>query len=368
MRPARIEVFDGLRIATEHVDHLQDSLQSSIEDLREAAGLGKVIRGFDVQRDGDAAIVVGPGLAFDARKRRLALDEPQRVEASVPAGTDAQYVCIEHQVVEQGEVEGHPTLIWDGVSISLRDAPPGPDEDPVAVAKLARPPDPATAPFDVMAVDAPPPEPVPPVPAPPPTAPARVQQGVARLPTLGVPPVDAVAALNAAVDEQRAGGDVAEAAVVVALGATEIAPEMAVAAVTCAIQLGATVSRPDGTVGRLEAVGRGEATLDVEGVSRFGLSTIRRTQDSGAWTATDFAEDGVASLPLASAMLDAAAADLLPGLRLVVDVRAAAPAGVGLSCALAYSGPLDEKRATAIRDGLVGLDWTAAVGWKALAT
>ena len=65
-------------------------------------------------------------------------------------------------------------------------------------------------------------------------------------------------------------------------------------------------------------------------------------------------------------MLDPAAIDLLPGLRLVVDVRPASPGGLGVQCALAYSGPLDEKRATALKEGLVSLGWTAVVGWKAL--
>src|SRR5688572_6727982 len=137
MRPARIQVFDGLRMATEHVEHLQDSLQSSIEDLREAVGLGMVIRGFEVERDGDG-FVLQPGLAFDGDARRLALDEPRRVDAVIPAGRDVQYVCLQHETVEDGEVEGTPTLIFDSVAVSFQDAAPAPADALLAVAKLVR--------------------------------------------------------------------------------------------------------------------------------------------------------------------------------------------------------------------------------------
>jgi hypothetical protein len=154
MRPARIRVFDGLRIATEHVDHLQDSLQSSIEELREVAGLGRVLRGFEVVREGDTGVVVGPGLAFDRRRRRLALDEPQRVEVVPLPGRAPQYVCLQHQGVEDGEVEGRATLIWDSVSVVVHDTPPAPADDAVALAKVVYGSSGADAPFTLEAVTA----------------------------------------------------------------------------------------------------------------------------------------------------------------------------------------------------------------------
>jgi hypothetical protein len=409
MRPARIQVFDGLRIATEHVDHLQDALHSSIDDLREAIGLGKVIRGFEVERQEDR-IVVHPGLGFDGRARRLALDEPLRVEAAIPPGREVQYVCLQHETVEGREVEGQPTLIWDTVAVSLQDVAPSAADDLLAVAKLVRT-QAETPGFEVVAVGAEvPPGPEEPAPAagegappdaepappsaetapsetepaapepaapesaaPPQTEPAApragVQQGVIRLPLVGAPAMDAIAALMTALGEQPNSDGPTEATFSIPLATAEVAQGMQVAAVTSTAHLAVTVSRADGTVGRLESVGRGEATLDEEG-GRFGLSTVRSVpplqETGGFWEATEFTEQGTATLPLAEASLDATTRELLRGLRLVTDVQAAAPDGVTLSCALAWSGSVDERRTEALKQEVTAVAWSAAIGWKAL--
>ena len=137
MRPARIQVFDGLRVATEHVDHLQDGVHSSIEDLREAFGLGRIVRGLDVTVDGPG-VVVGPGLAFDRERNRVALDEPQRIDVMFQVGQDVQYVCAKYERVEDHEVEGKATLVWDSTSLVVQPALPGPTDDPIPLAKLVR--------------------------------------------------------------------------------------------------------------------------------------------------------------------------------------------------------------------------------------
>jgi hypothetical protein len=384
MRPARIQVFDGLRIATEHVEHLQDSLHSSIEDLREAAGLGQVIRGFAVQKDGDDAVAVGPGLAFDRHANRLALDEPQRIDVVIPAGSDVQYICIAHQSVEDGEVEGHATMVWDTVALSLEGAAPGPDSDLIAVGKVARDAgDPAAFTVEPLepaepgppAPGSPDPEPSEPAPAEPaaPEPAPKLLQGVARLPLIDVPPVDALTALAAALIDLRSRNGDAEAQVSIPLGSTEVAAGLTAAGVGCTVHLSATVDRADGTAARLESAGRGEATFAADGAARFGLSEVRSlppigsTDPAGAWIATELIEDGVAVLPLAQAIADEPARALLSGLRLVVDVAAAAPSGVALSCALAWTGPPDEQRTQALEDQLTALSWSAGIGWKAVA-
>ena len=89
VKPGRIRVFDGLRVATEHIDHMQDALHSSIEELREAVGLGRVLHGVrGPARRATSRIVVGPGLAFDNRRNRMVVDEPQRLDVTFPAGQD----------------------------------------------------------------------------------------------------------------------------------------------------------------------------------------------------------------------------------------------------------------------------------------
>jgi hypothetical protein len=152
VRPARIQVFDGLRIATEHLDHLQDGLHSSIEDLREAAGLGRIVRGLEVSVDGPA-VVVAPGLAFDHARNRVAVDEPQRIDVTFPIGQDAQYLCARYERVENHEVEGKPTLVWDSTRLLLQSTPPAPTDASIPLAKLVRSPDGAS--FELVSPDAP---------------------------------------------------------------------------------------------------------------------------------------------------------------------------------------------------------------------
>ncbi len=371
MRPARIAVFDGLRVSTEHVEHLQDSLNSSIRDFRELVGVGRVIRGFDVERADGTAILVKEGLAFDRLARRLVLDEPRRVEAGIPPGREAQYVCVEHAVVEDGEVEGRPTLIWDSVSVALRDVAPGPDDDALAVAKLVAGDAEGSQTFDVVPVEtAGSGTPTVGQVEPPAAVPPQVRQGVARLavvPSAPEPAAELVAALAARTD-----GDAA-AAISVRLGSTELATDLAVQSLTSAAYLSATLERPDGTVARLEAVSHGEATLGA-GVTRFGLTTVRSVpapyddEPGGMWVATDLSEDGIATLPLAAASPDATSRELLAGLRLICDIAAASPGGVSITCSLAWSGPADQRRLETFQHLLQGLQWTAAIGWKALGT
>lgn len=135
MRPGHINVFDGLRITTEHMNYLQGSLHSAVEDIREILGLGTVFIGFDVVAEGNS-ITISPGLAFDYQKNRIASDEPKTVVVSFAPGENTKYVCIKYDQIEDGQVEGRFTLVWDTCAIELRPTPPQPNENVVAIAKI----------------------------------------------------------------------------------------------------------------------------------------------------------------------------------------------------------------------------------------
>lgn len=138
MRPGHIRVFDGLRITTEHMNHLQGSLHSAVQDIREILGLGKVYYGFEVVAEGDQAITVQPGLAFDFQKNRIVCDEPKTLEVAFEPEADTLYVCIKSEQVEDGQVEGQFTLIWDSCSVVLRATMPEPKENLIPIAKLIK--------------------------------------------------------------------------------------------------------------------------------------------------------------------------------------------------------------------------------------
>ena len=50
MRPGHLNVFDGLRMTTEHMNYLQGSFHSAVQDLRGILGLGLVHKGLEEAR------------------------------------------------------------------------------------------------------------------------------------------------------------------------------------------------------------------------------------------------------------------------------------------------------------------------------
>lgn len=138
MRPGQIRVFDGLRITTEHMEHLQGSFHSAVQDIREILGLGKVYHGFEVIAGGDGSIQVQPGLAFDFQKNRIVCDEPKTVEVMFGAGEDTKYVCMKYDQIEDGKVEDKFTLVWDSCSVVMQTTLPETKENLVPIAKLIK--------------------------------------------------------------------------------------------------------------------------------------------------------------------------------------------------------------------------------------
>jgi len=136
MQPRNIEVFDGLRITTDHIDHLQGSIHSAIADLRGILGLSRIHRGFGVTAVDEHSVRVDPGLAFDAHGRRVVSDEPVTLEIPAATATTRQFVCVAYDQGADGEVEGHLTRIWDAARVDIRPAPPAIADDAIVIAVL----------------------------------------------------------------------------------------------------------------------------------------------------------------------------------------------------------------------------------------
>ena len=136
MQPRNIQVFDGLRITTDHLDHLQGAIHSAIGDVREILGLGQIHRGFAVARLDDATVEIGPGVAFDRQRRRVVIDEPVRVAVPALAGSDMRFLCLLYNEVADGEVEGKATRVWDSGTVEVRPAAPSAAEDTIILARL----------------------------------------------------------------------------------------------------------------------------------------------------------------------------------------------------------------------------------------
>ena len=111
MRPGHIQVFDGLRITTEHVNHLQGAFHSALQDVREILGLGQVHAGLEVVKEGEQAITIQPssGLNDDEIERMVqdaaqhAVDDKKRREATLARNrADSAIYSAERTLREHG--------------------------------------------------------------------------------------------------------------------------------------------------------------------------------------------------------------------------------------------------------------------------
>jgi hypothetical protein len=125
----------GMRVAREHLDHMQDVLLTGVAQAREEGGVGKVCHGFRVKSRTASRVRVGPGLAVDAQGRPLALGESRDVEVEFgsPGG---RFLVASHALRSYGLVDGVPTLLFDDVSIEARTAAPPYDDDAVVFAQV----------------------------------------------------------------------------------------------------------------------------------------------------------------------------------------------------------------------------------------
>lgn len=137
MRPGHLNVFDGLRMTTEHMNYLQGSFHSAVQDLRGILGLGVVHKGLEVVVEG-GGVTVQPGLAFDHQGNRIVLDMPVTVELNFAAGENTKYVCVKYDQIEDGEVEGRFTLVWDSCSVVLLPELPDAADNIVPLARVDR--------------------------------------------------------------------------------------------------------------------------------------------------------------------------------------------------------------------------------------
>jgi hypothetical protein len=396
MRPSAIRVFDGLRVTTEHVEHLQAALDTAVRDLREIVGIGQVHRGFEVRATGPASIEVGPGLAFDLLGNRLVADERQTLDATFTEGAPDPLVCIRHEQVEMGEVEGVQTLVFDSASAFLADAEPGPGDLSIVVARLVRteaggdppafdvvdmrwPEEPSTPAEEPAAEAAEPAEEAAEpadeatqtaggAPAPASGVPLRAARGLVRL---GQPPEGG----QTLADLTREGR--------ITLGEAPVPLPFQAALLSADVQLSMKIDlpsrdeRPASTLD-LAATARGEAAFDVDRVDQHGLTNVDLAYAAGGgpatgWSASLLAEGQLAGFDLEPLLADAADLDLGPvgdaiaGLELSLEAARTLDSVV-LRCWLGWKGAVDGELLERLTAAAPTLGWTAQVAWRGVGT
>ena len=121
--------LDGLRVTAQHLNHLEESAQQAVGDLRRVLGLAHIGYGFRIQvaDDGQSA-TLSPGLGFTASGARVTLDEGAAL--TIPDGDGPFSVALaagshDDPTTRVGDTG---TIIFSDTAVSVAaDAPPGPD-------------------------------------------------------------------------------------------------------------------------------------------------------------------------------------------------------------------------------------------------
>jgi hypothetical protein len=421
MRPGHIRVFDGLRITTEHMDHFQSSLHSAIQDLREIIGLGLVCYGFDVAADGSNQIIVKPGLAFDFQRNRIVNDEPKSIAVTFEGEEKEKYVCVQYDQIQDGEVEGQFTLIWDSCSISLLSELPTPEQNVVVLAALIK----TEAGFDVVSTSEAESDQVflapteqPPIETTSPPEP-NVTVEAASIPVETEPigskdnqesaslePASAVEVTQPMTLQIRQGitkcgidtgvylktilleplllkyqtGNANDSIELrIPLGRQEILRESNVISLTTQSIVVVTLSLQSESSANgegsesydtcvLHAVGPAEITFENNTIYQFGLSTIHSDKQScSSHPIPEFTDQAIANLPFMAAKNgNKIYNEVLSRLQLLLQINRSETDFVEAAAFLRWSGNVTEEWLKEIESKKCGLVWQASIGWKSM--
>ncbi|MGQ0641885.1 MAG: hypothetical protein ACT4P6_14135 [Gemmatimonadaceae bacterium] len=388
MQPRNIEVFDGLRITTEHFDHLQGSIHSALADLRGIAGLARVHRGFEVSRVDAHSVQVQPGLAFDHQGRRVVSDEPIKLETPASIATAPHFVCAAYDQGADGEVEGRPTRIWDSARVDIRTALPDVNDDSIVLAEL-RPAEGEEG-FTVHPAPSAAAEPsTPSAPNEPPAAPQPVTQGARTVARLGVAalaraPVNAdvmkrlASALRArsvapgegpVFTERLTAAEVHAGITLLAVGADATA-RVDLAILSPPAEGPTAVTMPDATW-RLDTSGHGQGVVAADGsISQFGagLSALSGPAGQGRCTAAGFTDTGILRCAVADAPRtngDALLQSFIGGLGLTLRLAPRNGDGFAIDAILDWNGQASQELASWIERPGTGITCEARIGWTA---
>jgi hypothetical protein len=138
----RAAFLDGMRISKEHLEHLQAYLHLAVVQIREGLGEGKVVHGLKAEPAPGGGLKVGPGLAFDAFGRPLALMEARELTPLFGAAPVLHAVLV-HDLRYSQFFKGFPTVITDHVKVELRGTPPPYPDGAVRFAEITPAPSPA---------------------------------------------------------------------------------------------------------------------------------------------------------------------------------------------------------------------------------
>lgn len=126
---------DGLRVTPQHLNHLQDTLQQAVQDLRRTLGLGRIAYGLQVSA-ADGAVAVSPGLAFSAAGLRLELAEGATV--ALPGSGEYRIELVASATDDpDARLGDEPTLWYVQVQVQAVPSDAAPTADSLVIARAS---------------------------------------------------------------------------------------------------------------------------------------------------------------------------------------------------------------------------------------
>lgn len=127
--------LDGMRVAREHLDHLQDTLLAGLIQLRQSIGFGKVCYGLKVEPGDTGNVRVGQGVAFDRQARPLIVEQDLQIAVNFGAAPTL-YLVAAYALQADLPINGVPTRLVNNVTVETRSAAPPYADDAVVFAQL----------------------------------------------------------------------------------------------------------------------------------------------------------------------------------------------------------------------------------------
>ena len=133
----RVNFVDGLRVTTEHLNHLQSAVLDAVNDLRRVIGVGRVGAGLRLEVDGPT-LTLSPGIAITPDGAAVRLDEGATV--TVPDGTGPFSVVLRaaSHDLEAARVDGTPTIIFADTSVEAVEGTPAGEPDALVIGTVTR--------------------------------------------------------------------------------------------------------------------------------------------------------------------------------------------------------------------------------------
>jgi hypothetical protein len=136
----RVNFYDGMRVRKEHLEHLQNTLNDAIQDIRVTIGMGRVCWGLNATLKDGNRINVSAGLAFDRGGNRIFVETPVVIPITFEAEQEVAYLYIRYKAIEKSIQDGIVTIISDSYELSLEPDALTEESDAVLLAIIRRSP------------------------------------------------------------------------------------------------------------------------------------------------------------------------------------------------------------------------------------